>query len=76
MKIEVMPRAISRGELGVWIWVRIAKGASFCQVAKMTPVFIVKPWRTSGCQEWRGASPILRAKARVTRVRGSGWFVC
>lgn len=55
---------------------RMAKGASFCQVAKIMPVFNPRPWRTSGCQEWSGASPILRASASVTRVRGRGWLVC
>lgn len=39
---------------------------------KISPVVRSRPWRTSGSQECMGASPILRAKARVIIVVGSG----
>jgi len=51
-------------------------GASFCQVDKIRPVVRSKPCRTSGSQACRGASPILRAKARVTIVIERGSDIC
>jgi len=59
--------------LAVWICRRRAKGASFCQVDKMSPVVRSRPWSTSGSQVCVGASPIFRAKARVIIVVGRGW---
>jgi len=35
-----------------------------------------RPWRTSGSQAWTGASPILRARAKVIKVVGRGWDIC
>lgn len=47
-------------------------GASFCQVERIRPVVKLRPWRTSGSQAWKGASPIFRARARVARVTERG----
>ena len=63
------------GLLG-WSWRNRAKGASFCHVERMRPVVRSKPCRTSGSHECIGASPILRAKARVIIVTGRGWVIC
>lgn len=54
------------------IWVSRAKGASFCHVERMRPVVRSRPWSTSGSHEWRGARPILSARARVIMVVGKG----
>lgn len=59
-----------------WICRRRAKGASFCQVERMSPVVRSNPWRTSGSHEWVGASPIFRARAMVIMVMGRGWDIC
>lgn len=42
-------------------------GAIFCQVDRMRPVESGMPWRTSGIQKCRGASPsfIIRAMERA-----------
>lgn len=55
---------------------RRAKGASFCQVERMSPVVRSSPWRTSGSQVCRGASPIFKARARVIIMIGNGWVIC
>lgn len=39
---------------------------------KIRPVVKVRPWRTSGSQKCKGASPILRARAIVKKEAGSG----
>lgn len=52
------------------------RGASFCQVDKIRPVVRSRPWSTSGSQEWVGARPIFRARARVIMVVGRGWHIC
>ena len=49
-----------------------AKGASFCQVERSSPVVRSNPCRTSGSQKWVGARPTLSARAIVTAVVGSG----
>ena len=48
------------------------KGASFCQVDRMSPVVRSRPCITSGSQECRGASPTFKARARVMSVTGRG----
>ena len=76
MSVEARPRAMRRLGLVAWICIRRAKGASFCQVERMTPVVRSNPWRTSGSHEWRGAKPTFSARARVIRVIGKGCDVC
>lgn len=42
----------------------------------MSPVVRFRPCNTSGSQRCMGASPILRANARVVMVIGRGWDIC
>lgn len=35
-----------------------------------------RPWSTSGSHVWKGASPILRARARIIMVVGRGCVIC
>lgn len=45
-------------------------------MAMMSPVPRSRPWRTSGSQICKGASPIFRARARVNRAMGRGCVMC
>lgn len=74
--MEVRPSIIRRVEFKGWIWRIRAKGASFCQVERIRPVIRSNPCSTSGSQAWRGARPILRARARVIMVLGRGCEIC
>lgn len=56
------------------IWYRIAKGASFCHVDRISPVVRSRPWSTSGSQKCIGASPIFMARAIVSVV-SAVWLV-
>lgn len=42
----------------------------------ISPVVRSRPCSTSGSQAWTGASPTLRARARVIRVIGKGCDIC
>lgn len=70
--MDVSPKNVSRCGLEGSIWMRRAKGASFCQVEITIPVNRSTPWRTSGSHACSGASPIFRASARVTRITAIG----
>lgn len=50
-----------------------ANGASFCQVAIISPVVRVKPCITGGIQKCTGASPTFNASAMVIRIVAAGW---
>lgn len=43
MRVDVRPNKMRREEFGGWIWRSSARGASFCQVAKISPVVRSKP---------------------------------
>lgn len=58
------------------IWIRRAKGASFCHVERIRPVVKSRPCNTSGSQKWVGASPIFIARAMVMMAVGIGWVIC
>ena len=62
--MEAKPRIMGIIESAGWIWRSKANGASFCHVDRIKPVVKSSPWRTSGSQAWRGASPTFRARAR------------
>ena len=53
-----------------------AKGASFCQVDRMSPVVRSSPWSTSGSHVCSGARPTFRERARITIVVARGWDIC
>lgn len=74
--MDVSPSAMRSVELAGWICRRRAKGASFCQVDRISPVVRSNPCRTSGSQECRGARPTFRARARVISVTGRGCDIC
>lgn len=57
------------------IWTSKIKGASFCQVERISPVVRVSPCSTSGSQVWRGAKPSFIDKAMIARVVGMGWVI-
>jgi len=70
--VEVRPKKIRRAGASELSCVMSAKGASFCQVERISPVVRSRPWRTSGSQKWVGASPTFSARAMVTAVVVSG----
>jgi len=73
MSVEIRPREIIRCGLRKGaIWLRRIKGASFCQVDKISPVMRSKPWSTSGSQKCTGARPIFKARARRISVEERG----
>lgn len=49
-----------------------ANGASFCQVAIISPVERLRPCITGGIQKCTGASPTFRARAIVIRIVAAG----
>lgn len=74
--VEVSPRITKRVVLVQGVWTSKAKGASFCQVDKISPVVRSRPWSTSGSHECTGARPTFNARAKVTRAVGKGWAIC
>lgn len=58
------------------IWSSKAKGASFCQVDRIRPVTKSRPCSTSGSQKCTGASPNLRARAKVAIDAETGKVSC
>lgn len=54
------------------IWIINANGASFCQVAIISPVERFSPCITAGIQKCIGAKPIFSASAMVVRVIAIG----
>jgi len=74
--VERSPREIKRVAFDGWSCNRRANGANFCHVERIRPVVRSSPWRTSGSQEWRGASPIFKARAMVIIVTGRGCVIC
>lgn len=73
--MERRPTIIRREELGVGICIRRAKGASFCQVERMSPVVRERPCITSGSQRWVGARPSFIHNARIPRTEEAGWVI-
>lgn len=73
MRVDEMPRAVRRRGSTAWaVCTMRAKGASFCQVHKISPVRRSSPCNTSGIQKCIGASPIFSAKAIITMVAATG----
>lgn len=70
--MDVRPKNVSTCEFEGSIWMRRAKGASFCQVEITIPVMRSTPCKTSGSHACKGASPIFRARARVARITAIG----
>lgn len=70
MSVEMAPSIINKFELAGIIWHIRIKGANFCQVERISPVVKSSPWSTSGSQKCMGASPILRARAKVSVMAG------
>lgn len=50
------------------IWIRRVRGANFCQVEIIKPIWRLTPCKTSGNQKWRGANPSFKSKAKEMRV--------
>lgn len=76
IKVEVMPRAIRIVGLVAWICKSRAKGASFCQVDRISPVVRSSPWSTSGSHVCSGARPTFKERARIAMVVARGWDIC
>lgn len=55
------------------IWIIKAKGASFCQVAMISPVVRSSPCITGGIQKCIGARPTFSARAIVASMVAIGW---
>lgn len=76
MIVERIPMDNSRFGLSRgYSWSKIAKGASFCQVDRISPVVRSKPCSTSGSQKCSGARPIFRASAIVASVAEVGLII-
>lgn len=54
------------------IWYRIERGASFCQVRRISPDDRGMPCVTSGTQKWNGDRPSFMVRAKVIIVEAVG----
>lgn len=70
-----MPKIIRIDKEGALIWSRSAKGASFCQDDRISPVVRSRPCRTSGNHACIGAKPIFNARAVIIREVGRGCVI-
>lgn len=76
MRIEARPIMVKRGGWICLICRRRMKGAIFCHVETISPVFRLTPWITSGIHVCIGARPSFSKRAKVIIEVKRGWDMC